>query len=117
MTERELIRDVREQLVKSCNCDEVRVDENSEVCGNCILVGMIDEGLSRIGRQPELDALLKTCNIYMSGEVQEVEDAADEWGIDLALSAMKRLSIIPRDKGMYPIEQYREILADKVRSL
>ena len=46
----ELIRNVREQLVKACNCDEVREDPmNSEVCGNCILVGMIDEGWSAIG--------------------------------------------------------------------
>ncbi len=35
MTERQLIRDVREQLVKACNCDEVREEPmNSEVCGH-----------------------------------------------------------------------------------
>lgn len=49
MTDRELIRDLRAELLRSCNCAEVRVDRNSEVCGSCILVGMIDEGLAKIG--------------------------------------------------------------------
>ena len=52
MDERQLIREVRKQLVKACNCDEGREDPmNSEVCGSCILVGMIDEGLERIGKK------------------------------------------------------------------
>lgn len=55
MTARQLIRDVREQLVKACNCDEVREDPlNSEVCGHCLLVGIIDEGPERIGKSERL---------------------------------------------------------------
>ena len=50
MTERELIRDIRAELVRSCNCVEVCVDRNSEVCGSCLLVGMIDDGLGEIGK-------------------------------------------------------------------
>lgn len=52
MTERELIRSLREQLVESCDCDEVGVDldENCEVCGSCILVEMIDDGLAGTGK-------------------------------------------------------------------
>lgn len=49
MTERELIRGVRAELVRACICDEVRVDRNSEVCGYCVLTGMIDKGLAEIG--------------------------------------------------------------------
>lgn len=62
-----------------------------------------------------LEQLLKLCKIWMPGEVQEVEGAAEEWGLPLVLSAMKRLSIIPKVKGKYPIGQFRNVLSQKVR--
>ena len=51
MTERELIRKVRAELVRACECNEVCVDRNSEVCGYCLLAEMIDEGLAGIGQE------------------------------------------------------------------
>ncbi len=51
MTERELIRNIRAELVRACECNEVCVDRNSEVCGYCLLVGIIDEGLAGIGQE------------------------------------------------------------------
>lgn len=47
---RELMFELRSQLIQACVCDEVRVDRNSEVCGSCILVGMIDDGLAKIAK-------------------------------------------------------------------
>ncbi len=54
------------------------------------------------------------CNIYYEGELQQVQDAADEHGLDIALSAMKRLSIISRDPHKYPVEQFQDVLAEKL---
>ena len=62
-----------------------------------------------------LKDLLKMCNIHTGGEIAEVNDAADEWGLPLVLSAMKRLSIIRPDPSKYPIEQFRDVLSKKVR--
>ena len=61
-----------------------------------------------------LAELCKMCNIYYEGELQQVQDAADEHGLDIALSAMKRLSIISRDPHKYPVEQFQDVLADKL---
>ena len=62
-----------------------------------------------------LAALCVICNIYYEGELQQVQDAADEHGLDVALSAMKRLSIIARDPGKYPVDQFKDVLAGKLR--
>ncbi len=59
--------------------------------------------------------LCKMCNIYYDGELQQVQDAADKYGLGVALSAMKRLSIIAKDPGKYPVEQFADVLADKLR--
>lgn len=64
-----------------------------------------------------LKDLCKTCNIYYDGEMAEVQNVADECGLQMALSAMKRLSMVRKDPMKYPIEQFRGILSQKVREL
>lgn len=58
--------------------------------------------------------LCEMCNIYYEGELQQVQDAADQHGLSVALSAMKRLSIIAVSDRKYPIEQFQDVLADKI---
>ena len=51
MDERELIRKIRAELVRACSCDaEDLEDDEKEVCGSCVLVNMIDNGLVEIAR-------------------------------------------------------------------
>lgn len=61
--------------------------------------------------------LCEMCNIYYEGELQQVQDAADQHGLSVALSAMKRLSIIAVDARKYPIEQFQDVLAVKVKDM
>lgn len=52
MDERELIREIRAELVKGCTCDFRGVKEqDKEVCDSCLLVVKIDNGLEKIGKQ------------------------------------------------------------------
>jgi hypothetical protein len=62
-----------------------------------------------------LASLLKTCNIWSDGEVKQVSDAVEEHGLAIVFSALKRQSIIEKDKGKYPIEQFHDVLEDKLR--
>ncbi len=46
MTERELIRDIKKQVTGyGCTCDVAR----PELCNQCVLLKMIDDGLAEIG--------------------------------------------------------------------
>jgi hypothetical protein len=62
----------------------------------------------------QIDGLLKTCNIYMPGEMQEVMEACEKHG-KTGVSALYLLSISKRNPNQYPIEQYRDILRGKLR--
>ncbi len=66
------------------------------------------------GMDEQLADLCEMCNIYYDGEIQQVQDAADEHGLDMALSAMKRLSTMPVSKHKYPVEQFQDVLVGKV---
>jgi len=49
MTERELIRIVRVEIERTkCECDATLM--NSELCGRCIILDIIDSGLRDIGQ-------------------------------------------------------------------
>lgn len=61
-----------------------------------------------------LVALCKMCNIYYDGELRQIQDAVNQHGLPVALSAMKRLSLIAVSDRKYPIEQFQDVLADKV---
>jgi len=56
------------------------------------------------------------CNIYYDGEIAQVQDAADEHGLDVALSAMKRLSMLPVSRHKYPVDVFQDVLAGKLRA-
>jgi hypothetical protein len=52
----------------------------------------------------------------MDGEVQQVADAVEEYGLPIVLSAMKRLSISERNKMKYPVQQFQDVLKQKLRA-
>lgn len=63
----------------------------------------------------KLEQLVKLCNIYYDGEKKQVADAAEEHGLPIVLSAMKRLSMSNRNPMQYPVEQFQSILRQKLR--
>jgi hypothetical protein len=91
MTERELIRDVREQLVMSCDCVPeyrldgdgypVRVEKNDTLCRHCLLVGVIDAGLAEIGKAerlgPRRDRPPTASSRAVAGELERLRELAE----------------------------------------
>lgn len=62
-----------------------------------------------------LAQLCKTCNIWSDGEVEEVADAAEEHGLPIVLSAMKLLSVSEGNRMQYPVQQFQDILRQKLQ--